>query len=310
MSVRKVAPTEEYFEDHREFGDKENNAWMAQAATDIIGAYGNDNLMKYYMEKYFDIDSFAEVTAMNDIVGMNDDWRLRHNFWFYVMEDENGEKKIYTIPYDYDRLNDEDANARGSTGAVGEWDVQLNANDPRCNVPNIFKTPEQKAREIAPGGAQYSHWLGMFEEFPIDIELPIQCDPFTRGLVLAMGDRIDEKTIELAETVATEENIAALVNAFATQLAPYQKVDPKSKSKYTWEQGYKSLYNHFINQRAKVLRSAQYGNQPQIQSSYGGGMFGAQQSSFGSQQSSFGSFGQQSFGGLGGISSFGGGRFG
>ena len=38
------------------------------------------------LEKYFDTESVVKVSAMNAILGMTDDWRVRHNFYWYVRE--------------------------------------------------------------------------------------------------------------------------------------------------------------------------------------------------------------------------------
>lgn len=85
------------------------------------------------METYFDTESIVNVIAMNAVLGMTDDWRWRHNFWWYVRDTSAPQgpavKKLVMLPWDYDRTNDESWMDRVKQGP---WWELWNPLDPRC----------------------------------------------------------------------------------------------------------------------------------------------------------------------------------
>lgn len=55
--------------------------------------YATEEQALDFFEKYFDIESLVTVTAFNTLAGMTDDWRARHNFYWYVREDHRGKTR-------------------------------------------------------------------------------------------------------------------------------------------------------------------------------------------------------------------------
>lgn len=69
----------------------------------------------FYTNK-MDGDLFLRTYAINVILGMNDDyWVNNNNFYFYFDEDSDGVCKAYFIPYDYDNIL--------GVSCVGDFDV-------------------------------------------------------------------------------------------------------------------------------------------------------------------------------------------
>lgn len=94
------------------------------------------------VDRYFDTESIVDVTAINSVMGVTDDWRQRHNFYWYVRKwcgsDGKKRKKLVMIPWDYDRIND-DHRARPWAST---WYEQWPEGDARCRAP---ETAEKRA---------------------------------------------------------------------------------------------------------------------------------------------------------------------
>lgn len=194
----------------RKSGKKETEFFDSLHA-DLNAAQDQDAVQ--FINKYIDVDSFADVTAYNSLIGMTDDWRMRHNFFFYVRQDESG-KKLVMIPWDYDRLNDPNAKTRGANG--GEpWHAILPLSSPRCTAPLL--TSSQMAARQAQNSQEFAFWQSVFEELPEDVNIPIMCDKITRLLKIAIEDQVHLRVKELA-TARNWDHLRSSLNRWASQI--------------------------------------------------------------------------------------------
>jgi spore coat protein CotH len=69
-----------YYQNTRE-SDHEEDRFMATIA--VESARTSESGAVEFLEKYFDTESIVTITAVNTILGQTDDWRRRHNFFWY-----------------------------------------------------------------------------------------------------------------------------------------------------------------------------------------------------------------------------------
>jgi len=230
-------------------------------------------------------------------------------------------KKLFMVPWDYDRINDEAAADRLS----GEkWHQIKNTYDPACR-PSLQKTSQESARQHAvPGTKAYEYWVDLYNELPDDLDIPIQCDKLAQLWATTLKDRIYQRVLDFA-AVITEDKIDQDINRFQAQIASSVQRDYTQTRDfpdvYEWRQGVPSLARYLKKARSKAVREAEVilglvsptsAPRPSYTSSFGqpsfsGGFGQPRQPTFGG---GFGGFGGGGFGGGGFGGGFGGGGFG
>jgi spore coat protein CotH len=122
---------ESYYREHHKDGEDEA-AYLVEAALAVMAA--TSETVAEVVERYFDAESIVTVTAVNTVLGMSDDWRQRHNFLWYVRKEQavnaytRIKKKLVMIPWDYDRVNDDERNRQWPR----TWDDVWEPGDERC----------------------------------------------------------------------------------------------------------------------------------------------------------------------------------
>lgn len=203
------------------------------------------------LQRYFDTKSFVDVTAFNSIIGNTDDWRQRHNFFWYNREDSSG-KKLVLIPWDYDRLYDTGSLTRGPLGGNAWWDIRKTATTAVCNKP--IQTPEELAQQTASSSSEMSLWIGVFRRLSPDLSIPVSCDKFTKLLAMALGPRVRARTREFLSLTSLDQ-IRGLFEGWNQQIGSALRYDPDGPS----EQGMRVEQEKLIAflQRARDLALSQ-----------------------------------------------------
>lgn len=254
-----------YYKKHRESG-KNMDEFMAEVSKAVAETKGKN--AEEILEKYFDTESIVNVTAFNTVVGMTDDWRKRHNFFWYVREDFPAgtpkedkknktkvnememDRKIVMIPWDYDRINDEMAKKRGVPGAPKNWYDPYDTNSALCSA----KDPRPEEYAAAYPIDERDYWIEFFAELPPGLSKPIQCDKFTRLMTRALKKRVKERIKYYAENIITPEIIEMKLTAYATQIqAKVDKDNDPPTSLSEWKQEIKSLYKYLVESRQEAL---------------------------------------------------------
>lgn len=285
----------EWFTKHRENG-KDEDAFMMEVVRAVEAA--DVNSADYVLEKYFDTESFVNVTAINTLVGATDDWRIRHNFWWYVREDENG-KKLVMIPWDYDRINDERADSRGPAPGRA-WHDTIPKYNSKCTLRE--KSAMERARAEGHRGKQLQFWAEVNELLPPNVEIPVQCDQITHLLSAALKDDVDRRVLEFADVTSSSEMIDGNLNKWYQQLAPAIAQDRTGDppTQWTFRNEVQTMRNWLNQRKAKAVREAQggygsYYNSP-VASYFGGGGLGGLSSLSGFQTGGFSTLSTSSFG--------------
>lgn len=280
----------QYFRDKRE-SDKDEDQFMMEVVRAVMNT--PDSQAAATMEKYFDTQSIVDVTAINTLVGATDDWRIRHNFFWYVREDENG-KKLVMLPWDYDRINDERADSRGPAPGRA-WHAIMQPSESQCRRRET--TAEEKVQAEGHPFNQRAFWLEVNKELPPNVDIPVQCDKITRLMSIALKDRVDRRVLELADVVGSYDNVDRNLDAWYQQLLPAVRADRSGDppNAWTFQSEVNTMKNWFKQRKQKAVREA---------SGYGGFSSGSSYGSFGSTLgSSFGGLTLGSQGGsLGGLS--------
>jgi hypothetical protein len=175
-----------------------------------------------FFDQYFDVQSFIDLTAFNTAIGATDDWRQRHNFYLYVREDTFG-KKLVWIPWDYDRLYDEGSDTRGALKGKPWWDISGTANSFVCNQPT--KTAQEQANAMGGTAARMAWNKDIFDQFPLDINVPVTCDKLTQLMVNALAPRVRQRTREIAGQISLTR-VRALWGAWNAQIQTALSRDP------------------------------------------------------------------------------------
>jgi hypothetical protein len=242
---------EAYYSKHREDGEDED-AFLVEAAQAVMAA--DAETADLVLEHYFDAESIVTVTAANVLLGMSDDWRQRHNFLWYVREGKalnaytKVRKQLVMIPWDYDRLNDDERHRPWPR----TWDDVWEKGDERCSAGH--KGFQERALMDLTQNRRPASELWYFEaihsEFPDDILLPIQCEQFTKVLAWALGDRVRLRVKELAATFDTDYfKVMAVV--VADQIRDAVALDEDPPRGEEWALGVRQLRYHFLLMRRR-----------------------------------------------------------
>jgi len=204
------------------------------------------------LSQYFDTNAFIDVTALNSVIGNTDDWRQRHNFVWYVRDGSTG-KKVVLIPWDYDRLYDDQALTRGALGGKPWWDIQSTATPDRCNTP--LQTPETLAAAVADSPADVAHWVEIFKDLPADNQIPVTCDKITQLLALAFAAQVRARTKEFLNLI-TLDQIRSWFSTWNAQIQPALAYDPDGPDASTMLDEQSKLMSHLSAARVLALTQA------------------------------------------------------
>lgn len=204
---------------------KDELAFMIEVSNAI--QYGSDTECTV-VNKYFDLDVFAKVTAVNDFIGQNDDWRIRHNFYWYVRDDYRG-KQLVMIPWDYDRLT-EVGSGSVARRQYGQWLSPVSScragYDSSLAVTN-FQSPLQEE---------------IFERrkaaMPAIVGTNINCDKITRMMANCAGDKHETYLNELKVKYPVAE-LEKKLDVYAAEIGPVVLAD--GVPYYEWQAAVQQL---------------------------------------------------------------------
>lgn len=226
----------EWLEDHSE-GENEHD-YMLQVTNAINAASERDCTM---LESYIDLDTFAKITAVNDLIGASDDWRLRHNFQWYVKKDAiDGSKKLVMIPWDYDRLDDKQGGLPLRRKLQSGWVKQGDPNSQQCTNPP--KDPTFWQIQYATG-LERVILQRKTQALPPDAGMPIECDKITRMLKNCAYDKTKEYFLQYQVQYSSSE-LNANIDRYASKIKQSVAKD-SSISTWEWQNGLQSLKVHF-----------------------------------------------------------------
>jgi len=200
----------EWLEENHKSG-KNEHAFMMEVANAInVGSETECSVVN----QYFDLDVFAKVTAVNDFIGQNDDWRIRHNFYWYVRDDWRG-KQLVMIPWDYDRLTEV------GSGAVvrrqyGQWLSPVSScragYDSSLAVTNFQSALQKEIFERRKAA------------MPAIVGTNINCDKITRMMANCLSDKYDTYFNELKVKFPVEE-LEKKLDAYVAEIQPIVSAD-------------------------------------------------------------------------------------
>jgi len=279
---------EAWFDKHHQSG-KKDHGFMMEAYRAVEAAGENDC---YVIEKYFDTDSIAKVTAMNDLIGQTDDWRLRHNFFWYVREEYDGTKKLVMVPWDYDRLDDNGGGLEFRRNKQSTWwqSTSFNYNSQQCLNPQEDGSVQGWQYATGTRGVILRRKRAAL---PPDAASPIQCDKLTRMLSNCVYDKVKVYYNQYKQQF-TSTKMNQKIDAYKAQIQNSVAKD-SSISNREWATGLSGLKRYLQTAPNYAATKGRTGTQT---SSFGGA---SQLGGFGG--SSFG--GASSFGGFGGFGGFG-----
>ena len=174
---------QKYFEEFFE-GGKNEHQFMMSVYNAIQRTPQDARSAMQFLEKYFDMESLIDVVAMNTVVGATDDWRIRHNFFFYVKRSTDKKtgivsKRLVMLPWDYDRLNDAKAEIRLEGLPWYETPSPWSEEAQSCNSPLL--DPSEVAWQSSQGNmAEFEHTKSIWTRLPRDLNRKIQCDQISR----------------------------------------------------------------------------------------------------------------------------------
>lgn len=169
-------------------------------------------------------------------------------------------KKVVLLPWDYDRLYDEQALTRGALGGKPWWD-QSTATPDRCNQP--LQTPEALAAAVADSPTDRAHWVEIFKDLPADNQIPVTCDKITQLLALAFAGQVRARTKEFLNLI-TLDQIRSWFSTWNAQISPALAYDPDGPDASTMLAEQSKLLSHLTAARALALSQA---NQADVSSS-------------------------------------------
>jgi len=239
--------------DERKGGTPEDDAYMRTIMATIDATPLTQDAALKMFTKYFDTKSFIDVTALNSVIGATDDWRQRHNFLWYVRDGSTG-KKVVLLPWDYDRLYDEQALRRGALGSNPWWDIQLSATTYACS-PARMQSPEQLGAQAASSPSEISRWIEIFKTLPPDNQVPVTCDKVTKLLSLAFGAKVRARTKEFLNLI-TLDQIRNWFKTWNAQIEPALTYDPDGPTAFKLRDEQNKLLNHLTAARNLALSQA------------------------------------------------------
>jgi hypothetical protein len=240
--------------DERKGGTPQDDTYMRTIMAAIDAAPLTQDAAVKLFTKYFDTKAFIDVTALNSVIGATDDWRQRHNFLWYVRDGSTG-KKVVLLPWDYDRLYDEQALSRGALGGQPWWDIQATAS--RCNAP--IQTPEQLGAETASSRSEIARWTAIFKTLPPDNQIPVTCDKITKLLSLAFGAQVRARTKEFLKIV-TLDQIRSWFATWNAQINLALTYDPDGPNAFKIREEQNKLMTHLSAARTLALNQANLGD--------------------------------------------------
>lgn len=254
-------------------GDVEEHEWMRSLVNLIETA--SDSQASAIMSTYFDVDQLVSAIAFNTIIMMTDDWRQRHNFYWYLRQDDTGAKKLVYIPWDYDRINDEAAPRRGASGTAGPWYQTLRPTHFKCSQKPTTVWEKAQAQCAGMGEAFCAKMRTIYEQLPVDIDIPVQCDRITHMMSIALKDKVAARVLDMIRTF-TPELVEAYVTGFSNQIEEALKRDPDGPVKSYWEPEKRELVNWVKKHRQQAINMARQGYTVQNfnRGGYEPGMFG------------------------------------
>lgn len=201
---------------------------------------------KKYLMRYFDMASFINMTAFNTAIGNTDDWRQRHNFYVYVRLGRLNQKKIVFLPWDYDRLYDQNSANRGALKGSPWWDYSRIP----CNIMII--SSQEKAQRTAQNLAQITWYKDIYDQLPPDVDVPITCDKFTRMIADAYGNEIRQRTKYFINRINLLE-LRNKWNTWTNQIRTALQYDIKGPTISDALLEQQKLYNSFTFSMQKAL---------------------------------------------------------
>jgi len=242
----------QYFADLHQSGRPEHQ-FMVKVLDAVEAAPLTAQGAAQFVAEFFDQDSIVNVTAVNTLIGATDDWRQRHNFFWYVrVSDGDARPKLVMLPWDYDRINDDKAVDR----VKQKW-YDLRVAGPACANPLL--DPEAKAREASQGypAEVYKYWLAVWSELPPDLERPVQCDKFTKLVAVALKEKVLARVMELQQKINLDV-IESYISQFREQIAEAVEANPVEPP-YTlekWDAEIAKLVGYLRTVREIAIESA------------------------------------------------------
>jgi hypothetical protein len=223
--------SDEYFSEKHISGRNENGFMLEVAAALLF--YNSKNDAKYILDKYFDVDTFAKITAFNSAIGNIDDWQSYHNFYWYVREKPKGVKKLVMIPWDYDRI----------------YDISLVVIN---NIPLKYS---------------YSKWWSLvptyFKEdrcfYDLYHTFPITCDLFRCVLIDGeMKEMVNYYLDGITELYVTPSRINSYWENWKSLIENDISTDPTAWDRFTRQKAEHYLFGHILKHRQRRIPLSQY----------------------------------------------------
>jgi len=229
---------------------KNEDAFLNQIESAVMSTPLTKDAATQFFNTYFDVDALVNVTAADTVLGDTDDWRQRHNMWWYIRDDARG-KKAVIIPWDYDRLNDAGADTRGALKGQPWWDPSTATG---CNSP-LRSAAERGALKGGSNPSQVSWWTDIFANTPADVEVPVSCDKIAQLMALALGSQIRQRTREFASSL-NRPVLQALVQTWTNQITSALAQDPDRSSTTDVQNEQKSLLDFIFTSSQKAVTAA------------------------------------------------------
>lgn len=273
--------TIEEYEEFLKEGDEAGDFWL-----EVSEALANatDKTAFEFVSKYFDIDSLVDATAINMMLGAFDDWRLRHNYYFYLTPTEDGSYKAVYIPWDYDRIY-----VPGPMKAMGmteesmkdmlagklEWYELLDRDSAECNAEpmsfaDIMEQQRQGMKKMEDQGIDISAMEEIMKNIldrddsemniPEGLGTPIQCDHFTRVLAVALLPKVAARVRELLDSDSFDlDQIRERVDIWAAQINDAVIEDDIDTTQPAfWESEMEMFLDHLTYFRGKLENDGVY----------------------------------------------------
>jgi len=192
------------------------------------------------------------MTAFNTAIGNTDDWRQRHNFYFYVSQIKS-QKQIVYIPWDYDRLYDEGSDTRGALKGKPWWDIHATATPAACN--QSIRSTQAQAETIGGSLATIAWNKDILDQYPPDIDIPVTCDKFTQLMATALGAKIRQRTREMVAQISWTR-VRAMWATWNAQIQNALAKDPSGPDYATMLDQQQQLEQHIIVSMAKAINEA------------------------------------------------------
>lgn len=209
-----------YDKKHRE--GKKEHAFMLEVASQLRLVTTQKQSINI-INKYFDVEILGKILAFNFMIGSEDTWQARHNFYWYVREDNDNNKKLVMIPWDYDRINDL------QFALENELPPRIDFVKWYTALPKSFLN-SGSVRMIDSRCVNYKYLL------------PIVCDDFTQILIdVNMIDYVNVIIDELRKTYVNIPYIINMWNEWSSLIVADLLVDFDR-----WLNGRKSLIDYLV----------------------------------------------------------------